>query len=706
MSNTALRILLFVAAILIGGAGTAYLTGMFDTGSGQSPDRVARVQDAPTQKPEARAPAGTQEARQESPAGQGAGNAGEPAAAAARQEVVVPSFDLLRAEPDGSLVVAGRAAPGAEVEVLNGSSVLARTIAGPTGDFVAVLDEPLKPGEHNIVLRATSGENMAATSLETAIVSVPSDESGQLVALVQQPGEPSRLISAPPPQASAPGAAKEPQQQARADAAPAESPESAPTDAPPQPAGEAAMAEAPAAPEHAAPAGEPTGDGGASAVAEAQPQDAPAEPGRPAEAGDQVASTEPPSSQQAAIEQAPTAEPSPHAPVGEALPAPAKDAPPFIEAVEIDGREVFVAGSASPGSLLRVYANDILLGQATASPDGRFLVEAERDLPVGDYIIRADVLGQDGTTVIARAAVPFQRPQGDNIAAVAPDAMARGAAPQESSEATVAETPAPAPAGEGAQQPNPAPAATNMPADPDAAAGQPADSAADQPAPAVSDQAPAQPSGAGQVARADTAAPAASQGTGEPDEAPRVAASDSSAPADPGSPPPPAMTPPPQASSAGQVSRAETGAPAAPPRAEEPAQAVPPAAASGTPATAAPGSPPLATMPPPAPAAPDEASQDTVPEMVAPALQPVDGAVIIRRGDTLWQISRRVYGRGVRYTTIYLANQQQIRDPDRIWPGQIFTVPEKTEEGESADLSAIDGQAVAPGKAAERAQSR
>src|SRR5690606_4934226 len=31
-------------------------------------------------------------------------------------------------------------------------------------------------------------------------------------------------------------------------------------------------------------------------------------------------------------------------------------------------------------------------------------------------------------------------------------------------------------------------------------------------------------------------------------------------------------------------------------------------------------------------------------------------SVIIRRGDTLWQISRRVYGQGVRYTTIYLAN--------------------------------------------------
>ena len=61
----------------------------------------------------------------------------------------------------------------------------------------------------------------------------------------------------------------------------------------------------------------------------------------------------------------------------------------------------------------------------------------------------------------------------------------------------------------------------------------------------------------------------------------------------------------------------------------------------------------------------------------------MQGAVIIRRGDSLWRISRRVYGRGIRYSTIYLANQEQIRDPDRIWPGQVFRVPDKTKEGET-----------------------
>jgi nucleoid-associated protein YgaU len=64
------------------------------------------------------------------------------------------------------------------------------------------------------------------------------------------------------------------------------------------------------------------------------------------------------------------------------------------------------------------------------------------------------------------------------------------------------------------------------------------------------------------------------------------------------------------------------------------------------------------------------------PTLEQAALTPSDSSVIIRRGDTLWQISRRVYGQGVRYTTIYLANEAQISNPDRILPGQVFSVPD------------------------------
>jgi nucleoid-associated protein YgaU len=54
---------------------------------------------------------------------------------------------------------------------------------------------------------------------------------------------------------------------------------------------------------------------------------------------------------------------------------------------------------------------------------------------------------------------------------------------------------------------------------------------------------------------------------------------------------------------------------------------------------------------------------------------PVIRSETVRRGDSLWRISRRIYGQGVRYTTIFAANSDQIRDPRRIWPGQVFVVP-------------------------------
>ena len=44
-------------------------------------------------------------------------------------------------------------------------------------------------------------------------------------------------------------------------------------------------------------------------------------------------------------------------------------------------------------------------------------------------------------------------------------------------------------------------------------------------------------------------------------------------------------------------------------------------------------------------------------------------------GDSLWRISRETLGHGVRYTLIYQANAGQIRNPNLIYPGQVFVVP-------------------------------
>jgi nucleoid-associated protein YgaU len=49
--------------------------------------------------------------------------------------------------------------------------------------------------------------------------------------------------------------------------------------------------------------------------------------------------------------------------------------------------------------------------------------------------------------------------------------------------------------------------------------------------------------------------------------------------------------------------------------------------------------------------------------------------IVIQPGNNLWRLSRLVYGRGTRYTVIYEANKDQIRNPDLIYPGQVFAMP-------------------------------
>jgi len=54
---------------------------------------------------------------------------------------------------------------------------------------------------------------------------------------------------------------------------------------------------------------------------------------------------------------------------------------------------------------------------------------------------------------------------------------------------------------------------------------------------------------------------------------------------------------------------------------------------------------------------------------------PEGASVVVQPGNSLWRIARRSYGEGIRYTVIYEANKDQIRDPDLIYPGQVFVVP-------------------------------
>ncbi|NKB78029.1 MAG: peptidoglycan-binding protein LysM [Gammaproteobacteria bacterium] len=64
-------------------------------------------------------------------------------------------------------------------------------------------------------------------------------------------------------------------------------------------------------------------------------------------------------------------------------------------------------------------------------------------------------------------------------------------------------------------------------------------------------------------------------------------------------------------------------------------------------------------------------------ELDAPA--PAEGEKVefyeIKSGDTLWAIAAKFLGNGAKYTEIFEANREVIKDPDLIYPGQKIRIP-------------------------------
>ena len=47
----------------------------------------------------------------------------------------------------------------------------------------------------------------------------------------------------------------------------------------------------------------------------------------------------------------------------------------------------------------------------------------------------------------------------------------------------------------------------------------------------------------------------------------------------------------------------------------------------------------------------------------------------VQPGNTLWAIARERYGEGIMYVMVFEANRDRIRNPDLIYPGQVFVLP-------------------------------
>ena len=532
------------------------------------------------------------------------------AAPAASSPTITPRFDILRVEPDGSTVIAGNATPGSKVEIVNGDAVIASLMVDGSGDFAAVLDNPLAAGDYQLQLRATGEDGKTVVSEEVATVSVPEGGAGELLAMVSKPGEASRLITLP----TAPAPAT-----TTSDAASA-----APT------------SETAAATE-AAPA---TESAGSAALTPELPADAQALAGSAPVIGNEVAVAAPTD----------TLSTEPQTPAVAVVPAGAPDIQ--VSAVEIEGNRIFVAGKGPVGGTVRGYANDNLIGDDTIDAGGNYVVSGTIDLPVGNHIINVELL--DGTgKVLVRASVPFDRPEGEQVAVVAQ----------------------PGPAADGEE-----PTAEEVEFDRlrfslSKAMAILQNLYSDGKVPAMDAVAAARSSV--EIGLEPIAAFRVPEGA--PDRLVLLAATGAS-----------------QAKQAiallktvgaGDVAGLGRILPELASILSDLMQPAPPSApVAGSIVESGATTTDIAAQP----------ADSTEPRTIEQApLAQSDNSVIIRRGDTLWQISRRVYGQGVRYTTIYLANANQISNPDRIEPGQVFIVPrDALPNSEEIHRKRLTGEAV------------
>ncbi len=624
-------------------------------------------------------------------------NASSQTPPAPADSVVAANFGLLRAEPDGSVVIAGSGKPGSEVEVFSDGASIGRTNVEASGDWVLVPESPLPPGGTELTLaevgeKGQSGQSFVvvideARTAEPLVVASTPGQASEVLQGLERPNTGAEITTAAAQSVTEPAAT---------------TPETPAAATSPSPSAAVSRAEAPAAPADAQPEAQaaaaatpgtlPIGTSTTAPPVEiaAAPEQEPTAqlPGQPepvmapAQNSDRLAGAPPlpsgstvpgspgatvptvPSAGQAPANLQVAAVPQSTAPLGAAAPEPVVAATPSvpsvqpgeepsslsaptqpsIDAIEVEGERAFFAGAGPEGGTVRLYVDDVFIADAVVS-DGRWLVESGNVLTKPNQRIRVDLIDPADASVSARAEVNFvlEVPTADAPTAVAqaprPTSARPAAAPTPSAGATEQQAPV------NKQQPGPvAEAGSSAPqvASPPASERSPTTASSSAAAVNLQPKAAEAPAAAGSVASATSAA--------------------ESGPAEAAVRPDTTLATKPIAD---QVS---------PPNLVEPSAASP---AVETPASA----PAVAASPRPSKVARGPAAPDEVPTLVgvqvgnAEEQRFASGKAIIRRGDNLWTIARRVYGAGIKYTTIYQANNGQIRDPNRIYPGQVFDLP-------------------------------
>lgn len=635
--------------------------------------------------------AGTEAVAAADPA-QPEGQAGSQETAISVSEAVLPSFGLVRVEPDGSAVIAGTATPDGEVRIFADEEQIGTETAEPTGDFAFVTEQPLPPG--GVELRVLDVET-DTYARESVVVVVQDDRTSEPIVVASEPGEASQILQGleqpqtvaeaegPAAQESdAPADETEPMVVAQAETpdAAAEPAETAPVSSPISPQSNAPAPAEPAAEAPGTPAGEtatiappqPTPGGVTPQVEMPSPaemvdnQVAPAAPAPEAPVAPMAApemDAQEPAEADAAVEAPATPAPDAEAPAEAAEPQDVPDEPapaqstepsPAADAPEEQSTEQAATGEqpdeqSAPQApevehpdpeqqIAELPATDVPVemqpaaqseAPATAQPEPDFVQPTIDAVEIdGDRNFFAGA-GTDGMTV--RLYVDNQVVGTTEIADGRWLVEAIGVLDQENQRVRI-----------------------DMLAEDGTVVGRAeVDFVLDLPE-GVEEE----------IVVADQALAAEEPAGAELEEQPVIQR--------------PAAEEP-----AVQQPAAEQPAAQAPvPAQDEPAEPV-----------EQPASPVPDTAPEPDETPALEPGAEEVPTLVGVTDEDgrtTSGLAIIRSGDNLWTIARRVYGEGMRYTQIFEANTDQIRDPDLIYPGQVFDLPETDqvigeEETEGAD---------------------
>jgi nucleoid-associated protein YgaU len=225
---------------------------------------------------------------------------------------IPPSFDVVRIGPRGETVVAGRAAPHAEVTILNRGKEIGHATADDNGEWVWLPDKPFEPGNLELSLKAQLPGQTPVEAESKVVLIIPEREKDIAGRSAPATSEPLVL--------KVPNSAEQPTEVVQA----------------------------------------PPANGG---LADVQLRDL------------------------------------------------------MLDVVDYDEKgQLVLGGRAKPGTPLRLYLNNTVLGDTRADDTGRWVLRPAQTVPPGQYTLRVDELGPEGK-VVARIELPFTRAEPSAVVA-------------------------------------------------------------------------------------------------------------------------------------------------------------------------------------------------------------------------------------------------------------------------------------------------